>query len=175
MTTTYSTPTTTMMSMARDMVETHLPGWTVEWDRAKSRWGCCHFALKKITFSLPLFSINGIEEFEKTLIHEVAHGLAGHKAGHGPQWAAVVRSLGGVPQRCRTAPVQPETNYTGKCGCGVRAKRDRKSATMFRLYCTKCKIVLKWYDKSGKLVPATEAPAPRRRQTRRYVNTNWSF
>lgn len=182
MTTTYESETTQMMFRARKFVAQHAPGWSVEWDRAKNRWGAAHFGTKTISFSAILFSLNNtMEEFEKTLIHETAHAIAGHEAGHGPVWKAAVRSLGGNPQRCRPAAITPEKNYTGKCKCGATYGRDRKSAAMFRGCCTKCHaagkgyVLLTWYDnKTNREITVAESPAPRR-SPRRRPSYEWSF
>lgn len=35
-----------------------------------------------------------------TILHEIAHALAGHAAGHGPVWKGVCRRIGARPVRC---------------------------------------------------------------------------
>lgn len=83
----------------------------------------------------------GLEEQARdTFLHEVAHALAGHAAGHGPEWKAMCRKLGATPERLanlegetlelykQTAP-KPVWNL--EChGCGVTDTRQRVSRAM---------------------------------------------
>ena len=48
------------------------------------------------------------DEIHQVLLHEVAHALAGPKAGHGPQWKAVARDLGYVGKRLVDTPISSE-------------------------------------------------------------------
>lgn len=44
------------------------------------------------------------EEIMETLLHETAHALVGHSAGHGPVWKAQYKRLGGNGKRLGNAP-----------------------------------------------------------------------
>lgn len=75
-------------------------GWTFNFDRGSRRFGCCYYATRRITLSWLLTEANGAAEVRNTILHEVAHALAGHPAGHGPEWVRICRSIGGDGLRC---------------------------------------------------------------------------
>lgn len=68
-----------------------------------------------------------------TVMHEIAHALAGSAAGHGPVWKRQMRALGQSPERCRTsneAHVEARkatSNYVITCAVtgAIIAYRDR--------------------------------------------------
>ena len=83
----------------------------------------------------------GLEDQARdTFLHEVAHALAGHKAGHGPQWKAMCRKLGANPERLahlegETAKLYkataPAPKWKLEChGCGAQDTRQRVSRSM---------------------------------------------
>jgi hypothetical protein len=54
-----------------------------------------------------LSGVSGVDVYE-TLLHEIAHVLAGHAAKHKPAWRSVVYRLGGNPRaRCRRDGIEP--------------------------------------------------------------------
>src|SRR5690625_5271673 len=59
-------------------------GWSFEFDGASTRFGLCHFGRKVISVSEPLVLLNAEPECRETVLHEIAHALAGPRAGHGP-------------------------------------------------------------------------------------------
>ncbi len=75
-----------------------------------------------------------------TLLHEIAHALAGPEAGHGPAWKAVAVRIGATPRACDDSPdtvVQPGDWQTTCPGCNKthhRYKRPR-SLTGYRCKC----------------------------------------
>jgi hypothetical protein len=40
------------------------------------------------------FNEESVEQLWETVAHELAHAVAGHEAGHGPEWKAAARRLG---------------------------------------------------------------------------------
>ena len=91
------------------------PGWLFQFDNGKRRFGSCLHstggwrsiqllgtAKGRITLSRELTLLNDRTEVEDTIRHEIAHALAGHKAGHGPEWKAVCLHTGAKPVRCYT-------------------------------------------------------------------------
>jgi len=74
--------------------------WRFQWDRAKTRLGLCDFHKKTIQLSLPRTEFQSEAQIRDTLLHEIAHALAGPKAGHGPRWQHIARELGATPDRC---------------------------------------------------------------------------
>ncbi len=53
------------------------------------------------------------------LLHEVAHALAGHRAGHGPRWLGVARRLGYLGARVHDGETAHElAPWVGTCPGG---------------------------------------------------------
>ena len=57
-----------------------------------------------------------------TVLHELAHAVAGHAAGHGSEWKAAARRLGANPKRTSDLPAdfvleikQEVANYRAEC------------------------------------------------------------
>ena len=63
--------------------------WSFGFDRATTRAGLCSYASHRITVSRHLASRYEDDEIHQVLLHEVAHAIAGSRAGHGPRWKAV--------------------------------------------------------------------------------------
>ena len=82
---------------AEALIAAHLdPSWTFAFDNAKRRAGLCDYTRKRISVSRYLAARYDDDTNHQTLLHEVAHALAGSRAGHGPRWKAVARELGYV-------------------------------------------------------------------------------
>lgn len=115
------------LDLPRALLDRHgLIRWTVEWDSAKSRAGICRFREQTIGLSAPLTRLHGEAEVRDTILHEIAHALAGPEAKHGPRWRQVARSIGCSAQRC-----VPETSeriagtWLGVCPAGHCITRHR--------------------------------------------------
>jgi SprT protein len=133
--------------LARTLMAQHLDaGWRFEWDNAKQRLGACHFIAKKITLSLPNTLRSDERSVRDTVLHEVAHAIAGPGAGHGRDWKRVAVRLGANPSastsdgpdlRAETAP------WVGTCPAGhVSPKRYfRKPRANYS--CSQCAPVWK--------------------------------
>lgn len=58
-------------------------------------------------------------EVRDTILHEIAHVLAGIRAGHGPAWKDVARSLGARPEACASPKARIAYRYKLVCPkCG---------------------------------------------------------
>ncbi|MEM8487751.1 MAG: SprT-like domain-containing protein [Bacteroidota bacterium] len=114
-------------------------GWTFRWDRARRRFGSCDYGRQQITLSIHLAKINTLAQCMDTVLHEVAHALAGQAAGHGPAWKEACRRVGAQPERCyTTAQVkQPPSKYIRYCpNCGHATPIFRRSRKLYA--CGKC-------------------------------------
>lgn len=69
-------------------------GWSFGWSRQKKAFGKCHYGYKKIYLSRILTAIESEESVENTILHEIAHAIAGFEAGHGEEWKRAARSIG---------------------------------------------------------------------------------
>ena len=113
-------------------------GWTFGFDNSVRRFGCTHYDTKSITISRKLTELNEADVVEQTILHEIAHVIAGHSAGHGYQWQNVASILGYKGERCYSSAtvVTPPTKWVGTCpNCNRSTDRHRKSKG---LACGKC-------------------------------------
>ena len=95
--------------LAKELIEHWLsPHWQFRWDRAKTRLGLCDYQKKTIQLSKPLAASQDEQQIRDTLLHEIAHALAGPRAGHGKKWQAIAQKIGATPQRCAEISADPE-------------------------------------------------------------------
>ena len=101
------------------IAEHRLDGWRLEFDRAKRRAGVCRYDRHVIGLSAPLMQLYGEAEVRETILHEIAHAIAGPRAGHGPTWRKVALLLGSTGERCVgvDAPRTPG-QWVGTCARG---------------------------------------------------------
>lgn len=123
---------------AEDLIARHLDAtWTFAFDNAKRRAGACDYTRRRITVSRYLSARYDDESNRQTLLHEVAHALAGARAGHGAAWKRIARSLGytgGVTHHGETATdLAP---WVGVCPAGHVAYRHR--AATRATSCARC-------------------------------------
>lgn len=118
--------------------------WEFAWGRAKSQAGSCtHRVYGKglIRISLVLAHARGVKETMNTILHEIAHALAGPHAKHSYLWKQWAVKVGARPERCFSGDTIDETKisykYTLTCpncgetdGCSRKLKRQRA--------CVKC-------------------------------------
>lgn len=123
---------------AHALIRLHLdPEWSFGFDHARTRAGSCRYREKKITVSRHLAARFDDDEIHQVLLHEVAHALAGHAAGHGAAWRAVADELGYVGGRTHDGPTATElARWVGECPAGHVHHRYRRPARA--LACAKC-------------------------------------
>ena len=85
--------------MSRRLMDAHgLTDWTLAFVEARRRLGdCCH---RERTIRIGrAHALEGSEaQIRDTVLHEVAHAIAGPEAGHGPLWRATARRIGAIPR-----------------------------------------------------------------------------
>ncbi|WP_040162830.1 SprT-like domain-containing protein [Microbacterium gorillae] len=110
------------------LIALHLDGtWTFGFDNAKRRAGLCDYGRKRISVSRYLTARYDDDTNHQTLLHEVAHAIAGPSAGHGAAWKRVARDLGyvgGTTHRGETATELAP--WVGVCPNGHTAYRHRR-------------------------------------------------
>lgn len=118
---------------AQTLIRTHLDPvfgdgtWTFEFDHAKRRAGLCNYSKRRISVSRYLAVKYSDYEVQQTLLHEVAHALAGHDAGHGERWKRIARSLGYHGGRTHQGEVAHElASWVGACPAGHEHSRFRR-------------------------------------------------
>ena len=87
--------------LARKLMDRHgLKDWELGFSAAKTRLGSCDSGRKIIRLSLKHAAGSPEGEVKDTILHEIAHALAGPAARHGPEWKAVASRLGATPKSC---------------------------------------------------------------------------
>ena len=91
-------------------------GWTFRWMTRKRTLGLCEYFPKYLLLSTSLVDLNDEDVVEQVCRHEIAHALAGHKAGHGPIWQATAIQCGvrNPASRCSEA-VTAKGHYRAEC------------------------------------------------------------
>ncbi len=79
------------------MDEHGLTGWTLTFGEARKRLGACRFRHHVIWISRTHALEGSEEQLLDTVLHEIAHAIAGHEAGHGLLWKATARRIGKMP------------------------------------------------------------------------------
>ena len=123
---------------AEALITAHLDSsWTFAFDNAKRRAGLCDYTHKRISVSRYLAARYDDDTNHQTLLHEVAHALAGAGAGHGPRWKAIARDLGYVGGTTHHGETATElAPWVGVCPNGHVTYRHRKATRATS--CAKC-------------------------------------
>jgi predicted SprT family Zn-dependent metalloprotease len=120
------------------LIALHLdPSWSFGFDTAKTRAGLCNYTKKRISVSRYLASRYEDDEIHQVLLHEVAHAIAGTRAGHGPRWKKVAQDLGYEGKRLHDGAIANElAPWVGTCPAGHVHYRYRRPTRA--LSCGKC-------------------------------------
>lgn len=91
-----------VQALARSLMAEHMtePGWSFRFDNGQRRFGACHYHSRVISLSKSLTLLNKESLVRDTLLHEIAHALAGFEAAHGPKWKEVASKIGATPKAC---------------------------------------------------------------------------
>ena len=89
---------------SQEMTKHGLDGWTFGLADTKRQLGVCKYRKKRIEIGEYYAQNSSTESVLDTLLHEIAHAIAGPKAGHGPAWKAVAIRLGATPRACDNSP-----------------------------------------------------------------------
>ena len=152
-------------AQARELMDRHgLEDWTLRFNSARKLLGQCRPQQRHILLSRA-HAVNGpIEQVTDTILHEIAHALAGPAAGHGPSWKAIAVRLGAAPKSC--APESEQARHgreaakakfrTGDTVCFI-ARGVRRTGVIVRMNPKRAKVEcgeITW------LVPYTRLSAP---------------
>ncbi|MEX2571480.1 MAG: SprT-like domain-containing protein [Gemmatimonadota bacterium] len=147
------TDTANALEFAHNMLRHHgLAHVPVEVSRrARSRLGAAKFKRGKphmLQLSAWVVERAPWEVVREAILHEVAHLIAGHAAGHGPAWKRAALIVGCEPKRCADAEVleyAPKPKWKGEC-CGLVWKRHRLTSQTRRGLCSKCRTPIVWQE-----------------------------
>lgn len=115
--------------------------WGFKFDNAKRRFGLCSHADRVIYLSEPLTALNEEAKVRDTILHEIAHVLAGPRHGHDRVWKMQCLVVGCKPERCYdSAEVEtPDAPFEATCPkCKRIVKRHRAMRPGKRQSCGKC-------------------------------------
>ena len=141
---------------AHALLRLHLDGegWSFGFDHAKTRFGQCDHSQRRITLSRYLVQRESDDDVHQVLLHEVAHALAGPRAGHGPLWRRVATELGYDGGRTHDSPAATDkARWLGICPSGheiIRFRRPGKTTS-----CAQCSprfnpdYVISWHDRTA--------------------------
>ncbi|BDZ45133.1 SprT-like domain-containing protein [Naasia aerilata] len=131
------------------LIGAHLgSSWSFGFDAAKRRAGLCNYSDRRITVSRYLAARWQLEDIEQVLLHEVAHALAGHRAGHGPRWLSVARRIGYTGARVHDGETAHElAPWVGVCPQGHPHYRYRAPSAPLS-----CRLCGRGFDPSRVIV-----------------------
>lgn len=128
--------------MARDLMLHHgltQQGWTIGWNERRATMGLCRGYKHIIEFSRPITLLNTEDQMLDTVLHEIAHALAGPQAGHSRIWKLCAQSIGARPERCggSEAEIVPGKYQAicPKCGKDFHCYRRRRAGKNSRCPC----------------------------------------
>ena len=114
-----------------------MAAWSFRLDSAKRRAGACNHSTKTISLSAYLAELYSFERMNQTMLHEVAHALAGHKAGHSKKWRDIASSIGYQHERFSDDLIADAiAPIIGTCPAGHVFYRYRWPKR--QLYCLRC-------------------------------------
>ena len=120
------------------LIALHLDStWSFGFDAAKTRAGLCNYTDRRISVSRHLASRYEDDEIHQVLLHEVAHAIAGSRAGHGPKWKKVAAELGYEGKRLHDGAIANDlAPWVGNCPAGHQHYRYRAPTRV--LACGRC-------------------------------------
>jgi predicted SprT family Zn-dependent metalloprotease len=139
---------------AEALIALHLDdSWSFAFDRATRRAGLCDFRRKRISVSRHLAERFDDDAIHQTLLHEVAHALAGPGTGHGAEWRRIARELGYVGGTTHDGPIADErARWRGSCPSGHEFVRFRRPSR--EVSCGRCSrgfspaAIITWRDQT---------------------------
>ena len=154
-----------LVDLAATRLKEHgLSDWSFRLAKTKRRLGACKHRQKRIEIAAYYASQNPPESVTDTLLHEIAHAIAGPAAGHGPVWKAVAARLGATPKACDTSPdtiVEPGDWQTTCPACLKTHHRYRRPPTLTGYRCRCPARALLTYEYKGTIPLAQPVPTMR--------------
>ena len=127
-----------------EMKEYELDDWKFGFDLAQVRGGVCKHRKKEISLSVSYCCAASREDVLDTVLHEIAHALAGFKVGHGPKWKKICKAIGCSGKVYHTT-IHGKDRWEGTCPCGrswTRMKLSQRSKKY--AICPKCDENITW-------------------------------
>jgi predicted SprT family Zn-dependent metalloprotease len=145
---------TEIETLAQELIKKHLDNhqngiWWFKWMSSTRALGRCRqprLGIGEGTIELNedfVLHSNDLTEIKDVILHEIAHALAGHAAGHGRLWKHYAMSIGARPNRCSDSEsfkevVAQNAKYVATCPkCGQKYYRGRMTRQALRAFCSK--------------------------------------
>lgn len=122
------------LAIARELLAKHgFAGLPIKLTNAARRLGCAVFYAGqpvRMELSRKMIRHNHRPEVLDTILHEIAHFIAGPEAGHGPRWQAAAIRVGAKPIQYAAVSTMPPAPVAICCGLchDVLARRHRTPA-----------------------------------------------
>ena len=118
--------------------------WHVVFDLAPARAGQCVHEEHRIYLSVGHCLKASRAEIRDTILHEIAHALAGPDHHHDADWRRIARAIGCTAERCTTT-LHAVGRWVARCGCGHTHSRHRLTSRMRTDgICRACRGPLSW-------------------------------
>ncbi len=115
------------VAAAESLIKKHgLDGWSFQFDNAQRRAGACAYSTKVISLSRLYCLKASADQVRDTILHEIAHALAGPKHNHDAKWKSIARSIGCKAERCHTVDFAPARYIVSCSRCGWHQKKNRR-------------------------------------------------
>lgn len=118
--------------LLRKTMNSHgLTAWTAVINpRPMRRLGCCRYRKLTIELSQLFVRTHDEEHVMNTILHEIAHALAGARAGHGERWKRTARSIGlKNPQRLKH---DTSDEYKAACDAKYEERAKRRASQLVK-------------------------------------------
>ena len=90
---------------ARALMDRHgLSDWTLAFSESRTQLGQCVYAQRLIRIALQHALDGTAQDIKDTVLHEIAHAIAGPDVGHGPAWKTIAARIGATPRASKHAP-----------------------------------------------------------------------
>jgi predicted SprT family Zn-dependent metalloprotease len=111
--------------------------WSFGFDSAKKRLGVCKYEESLIALSRYFVDLHSLAEIDQVMRHEIAHAMAGSKAGHSKKWKDIATRIGYTHIKISGDEIGNATaKLIGSCPNGHTVYRHRKPKSP--LSCSKC-------------------------------------
>ena len=113
-------------------------GWKFAFNNRKRGLGLCSHIKRTIYLSKVYVQYNNEEEIKNTILHEIAHVLAGPLEGHSSIWRGIALNIGCNGKRLNSTATMPKGKYEYVCkNCGYISYSHRKLKRKYS--CLECK------------------------------------
>jgi predicted SprT family Zn-dependent metalloprotease len=112
--------------------------WRVKYNHSRTCAGECDMRAKTLSFSRHLIARGPLKELRNTLLHEIAHALAGARHDHDQTWRSIALKIGCDGERCYNFELAPH-KWLFRCSAGCwQTRRHRRHSIDTKQTCRKC-------------------------------------